>query len=92
LGKNCNVLNHQGEDHHPLDPHPHPHPHYIVTAEEQVGEISSQKLVAFEKKYLQSLIDTHHWLAQLLVVLGEQFVGFLQLPTFLHKQPITFSL
>ena len=45
MGKNYNVLNHQGDDHHLLDPHPH----YVVAAEEQVVEISSQKLIAFEK-------------------------------------------
>jgi len=27
-----------------------------------------------------------------LVALGEQFVGFLQLLTFLHKQPVAFTL
>jgi len=41
---------------------------------------------------LQALIDAHHLLAQLLVALGEQFVGSLQLLTFLGKQPVTLSL
>ena len=49
MGKNRNVLNHQGKDHHLLDPHPHPHPHYIAATEERVVEIPSQKLIAFEK-------------------------------------------
>ena len=44
------------------------------------------------KESLEELIETHHLLAQLLVALGEQFVGFLQLLTFLHEQPVAFSL
>ena len=44
------------------------------------------------KESLEALIDAHHLLAQLLVALCEQSVGFLQLLTFLHNQPVAFSL
>jgi len=56
-----------------------------------VAEIPSQKLIAFGRS-LEALIDAHHLSVQLLVALGEQFVGFLQLLAFLHKQPVAFSL
>jgi len=78
LGENCNQLNHECEDHHLPLPHPRPHPHrhYVVNDEHRVAGMLSQKLVALERS-LQALINAHHLLAQLLVALGEHFVGFL---------------
>ena len=46
-GESHKLLNHQGEDHHTLDPHPHPHLHHVVDDEQRVAEVPSQKFVAF---------------------------------------------